>query len=195
MGWLRLVGSFKLYVSFAEYGLFYRSLLQKGLIFFLWQCTAQKTDRKEPYCLRRAGARYSMGWLRLVDSFKLYVSFAEYGLFYRSLLQRRAGARYSMGWLRLVGSFRVHVSFAEYRLFYRSRLQKRLTILRSLLIVATRYVYIYIYTLCFDGSMCTIYVHMYIICLYVYVYNICAHVYYMSICLCVQYMCTCILYV
>jgi len=29
MGWLRLVGSFKLQVSFAEYGLFYRALLQK----------------------------------------------------------------------------------------------------------------------------------------------------------------------
>jgi len=29
MGWLLLVGSFKLYVSFAEYSLFYRTLLQK----------------------------------------------------------------------------------------------------------------------------------------------------------------------
>jgi len=29
MGWLRLVGSLKLYVSFAEYHLFYRALLQK----------------------------------------------------------------------------------------------------------------------------------------------------------------------
>ena len=29
MGWLRLVGSLKLQVSFAEYGLFYRALLQK----------------------------------------------------------------------------------------------------------------------------------------------------------------------
>jgi len=29
MGWLRLVGSLKLKVSFAEYGLFYRGLLQK----------------------------------------------------------------------------------------------------------------------------------------------------------------------
>jgi len=32
MGWLRLVGSIKLYVSFAEYGLFYRALLQKSPI-------------------------------------------------------------------------------------------------------------------------------------------------------------------
>ena len=29
MGWLRLVGSLKVYVSFAEYSLFYRALLQK----------------------------------------------------------------------------------------------------------------------------------------------------------------------
>ena len=29
MGWLRLVGSLKLYVSFAGYSLFYRALLQK----------------------------------------------------------------------------------------------------------------------------------------------------------------------
>jgi len=29
MGWLRSVGSIKLYVSFAEYRLFYRALLQK----------------------------------------------------------------------------------------------------------------------------------------------------------------------
>jgi len=29
MGWLRSVGSIKLYISFAEYRLFYRSLLQK----------------------------------------------------------------------------------------------------------------------------------------------------------------------
>jgi len=32
MRWLRLVGSSKLYVSFAEYSLFYRALLQKGPI-------------------------------------------------------------------------------------------------------------------------------------------------------------------
>jgi len=32
MGWLRLVGSLKLQVSFAEYSLFYRALLQKRLV-------------------------------------------------------------------------------------------------------------------------------------------------------------------
>jgi len=32
---------------------------------------------------------YSMGWLRLVGSIKLSVSFAEYCFFYRALLQKR----------------------------------------------------------------------------------------------------------
>jgi len=32
MGWLRLVGSLKLHISFTEYRLFYRTLLQKSLI-------------------------------------------------------------------------------------------------------------------------------------------------------------------
>jgi len=35
MGWLRLVGSFKLYVSVAEYSLFYKALLHKRPI-ILW---------------------------------------------------------------------------------------------------------------------------------------------------------------
>jgi len=34
MGWLRLVGSLKLQVSFAEYSLFYRARLQKRPIIF-----------------------------------------------------------------------------------------------------------------------------------------------------------------
>ena len=32
---------------------------------------------------------YGMEWLRLVGSLKSYVSFAEYRLFYRALLQKR----------------------------------------------------------------------------------------------------------
>jgi len=46
----------KLYVSFAEHCLFYRALLEENVT--------------------RIAARH-MGWLRLVGSFKLYVSFAE----------------------------------------------------------------------------------------------------------------------
>ena len=43
-------------------------------------------------CERDTGpiaARADMGWLRLVGSLKLHVSFAEYSLFYRALLQKR----------------------------------------------------------------------------------------------------------
>jgi len=46
-----------------------------------------------------------------------------------------------MGWLRLVGSLKLHISFAEYSLFYRAFWQKRPMILRSLLIVATPYLF------------------------------------------------------
>jgi len=40
----------------------------------------------QPLCVCMSGA---MGWLRLVGSIKLYVSFAVYRLFYRDLLQKR----------------------------------------------------------------------------------------------------------
>jgi len=75
MGWLRLVGSLKLYVSFAEYSLFYGALLQKRLIIVRSLLTVTT-----PYQCKRA---------LLVGSFKLYVSFAEYSLFYRALLQTK----------------------------------------------------------------------------------------------------------
>jgi len=74
-----------------------------------------------------------MGWLRLVGSMKLQVSFAEYGVLYRALLQKRdISIRPSFtvetlmgGWLRLVGSMKLQVSFAEYSLLYIALLQKR----------------------------------------------------------------------
>jgi len=62
MGWLRLVGSLKLYVSFAEYSLFYRALLQtrpiilRSLLIIATPCMSRLTR---------------MGWLRLLGSFKL----------------------------------------------------------------------------------------------------------------------------
>jgi len=89
-----------------------------------------------------------MEWLRLVGSSKLQVSFAEYSLFNRALLQKRPNhtpkthkhiRMERMEWLRLVGSSKLQVSFAEYSLFHRALLQKRPIILRSLLIVATPY--------------------------------------------------------
>jgi len=44
MGWLRWVGSLKLLVSFAEYGLFYRALLQKRPCVFLRLLTPHEAD-------------------------------------------------------------------------------------------------------------------------------------------------------
>ena len=45
MGWLRLVGFFKLHVCFAEYSLFYRALLQKRPLLF-----KELTNRRHPIC-------------------------------------------------------------------------------------------------------------------------------------------------
>jgi len=39
--------------------------------------------------MRTLGCQTTMGWLRLVGSLKSLVSFAEYRLFYRALLQKR----------------------------------------------------------------------------------------------------------
>ena len=41
------------------------------------------------HSLKICMSRHDMGWLRLAGSLKLYVSFAEYSLFYRALLQKR----------------------------------------------------------------------------------------------------------
>jgi len=49
----------------------------------------------------------------------------------------------TMWWLQLVGSLKLQVSFAEYRLFHRALLHRRPIILRSLLHVATPYMYMY----------------------------------------------------
>jgi len=51
MGWLRLVGSLKLWVSAAEYRLFYRALLQNKPIFLrslLIMATPHVTQTNEP---------------------------------------------------------------------------------------------------------------------------------------------------
>jgi len=68
-------------VSFAEYRLIYGALLQKRRIFLrnlliIWKKCIQCVER-------------DMGWRRLAGSLKIYVSFAEYRLFYGALLQKR----------------------------------------------------------------------------------------------------------
>jgi len=47
------------------------------------------TRLQKQLCKSSTHFRGGMGWLRLVGSLKLYVSFAGYSLFYRALLQKR----------------------------------------------------------------------------------------------------------
>ena len=71
----------------------------------------------------------SMGWLRLVGSLQLYVSFAEYRLFYRALLQMRPILLRSLLFVAITYHPNTHMD-DEYglaqqdRLNYRSLLQK-----------------------------------------------------------------------
>ena len=49
----------------------------------------RKSGRIYEYSTLVSCMHVAMGWLLLVGSFKLYVSFAEYSFFYRALLQKR----------------------------------------------------------------------------------------------------------
>jgi len=71
----------KLQVSFAEYCHFYRALLQKRPI--------NLSISVRMLTLISIGHSVSMGWRRSVASIKFKVSFADYRLFYRALLQKR----------------------------------------------------------------------------------------------------------
>ena len=115
MGWLRLVGSLKLHVSFAkepykrDYILQKRRIISRSLLvvascpiagWLVWKLYV--SFAKEPYkrdyvliyiyeltCVNGQQELIwvaTIRWLRLVGSLKLYVSFAEYSLFYRALL-------------------------------------------------------------------------------------------------------------
>jgi len=68
MGWLRIVGSLKLYASFLK------ELYKRDYIL-----------QKRPIISHIL----DIGWLRLVGSLKWWVSFTEYSLFYRAHLQKR----------------------------------------------------------------------------------------------------------
>jgi len=89
----------------------------------------RRGDRSEEE--RGLGVVWSMGWLPLVGSLKLYVSFAVYILFYRALLQKRPIT------LRSLLIVATPYSIPLIGLFCKRAVQKRPIILRSLLIVAT----------------------------------------------------------
>ena len=84
--------------KFAEYRLFHRSLLQKrpiilrsagpSLIIYPLDTMPLHKNLHKFLCVRYHKNLF-MGWLQLVGSLKLQVYFAEYRLFYRSLLQKR----------------------------------------------------------------------------------------------------------
>ena len=81
----------------------------------------------------------TMGWLRLVGSLKLQVSFAKEPCKSDYILRKRPVILRS---LLIVTTSYTHISHlqilrSQYHLFYRALLQKRPVILRSLLIVAT----------------------------------------------------------
>ena len=107
---LRLAGSFKLQVFFAEYRLFYRAFLSRVAHISLY--------------VRHDSFTCAIGLL-CVTCLRY-----ERGIY-------QVWKRIYLGRVRLVGSFKLKVSFAEYRVFYGALLQKRPMILRSLLVAAT----------------------------------------------------------
>ena len=74
MGWLRLVGSIKLQVSFAEYCLFHRGLLQKRPI-ILWSLLIEATQYNT-----QCRQTWDTGWRRLTGYLKLQVIFRKKAL-------------------------------------------------------------------------------------------------------------------
>jgi len=155
MGWLWWVGSLKLQVSFVEYSLFYRALLQKRPIIsrsLLIVATPYHTippntcnstkehsiSAKEPYI--------SLKEPYIADKEPCMLDFQQ-EKFIRTITHSRArgkrrgfspaAAVRHMEWLWLVGSLKLQVSFAENILFCRALVQQRPVNLWRLLIVAT----------------------------------------------------------
>ena len=130
-GWLCLVGSFKLKDSFAKEPYKRDYILQKRPINLrsLLIVATPYQDMSENNAAKNR-----------------QVSFAEFSLYNRALLQKRPILRSlpiqatpSQGISENNAAKNRQVAFAEYRLFCRSLLQKRPMILGSLLIVATPY--------------------------------------------------------
>jgi len=100
MGWLRLAGSFKLYVSFAEYRLFYRALLQNIVSFIglflsstliMYDISSAKILNQRRYHLRCSCTPSSFVWhvkLHSWMSTQLYIHFACEIYFYADYVLR-----------------------------------------------------------------------------------------------------------
>jgi len=125
MGWLRLVGSLKLQVSFAEYSLFYGALLQKRPI-ILRSLLMVATPYRTPV------QTYSPLHVRIV-AMGCTVSCAR-----AEQVQSSNALGYTVSYkCRALHSRTIPHSLAEYCLFCRALLQKRLVILSILLTKAT----------------------------------------------------------
>ena len=107
-----------------------------------------------PPCISGMFASYTyMGWLRLVGSLNSFVSFSEYSLFYRSLLQKRP----------MLGSLLMYQWHVRIICIYICTYHIHICIC----IMATHtYIYTYVYT--YNGDT---HIHIYI-CVYVYIYHI-----------------------
>jgi len=149
MGWLRLVGSLKLQVSFAEYRLFYRALLQKRSIILrslLIVATPQVYAKTNVYAhvhahahcraLSCAHARTHTHSLSIALSLSLTLSLFLALSLSRFSLSHTHTNQFSQGQFYFTSSTALS-SLENTGLFCRALLQKRPVILRSLLIVAT----------------------------------------------------------
>ena len=115
MGWLQLVGSSKLYVSSAEYRLFYRALLHKRR-FILWSLLIIATLHAW------GGGAYSMAASSTLPTFVFVqksLFFAKEACQNRALLRKRP-----IGWRRCIGCLNLHVSSCKRAIHYRALLRK-----------------------------------------------------------------------
>ena len=131
-GCLRLVGCLKLYVSIAEYRLFYRALLQKRPI--IWSCAHSHTIPVTHKCNTHGNTyiRKHMQHTRKHIHTQAHASTCTHMQDNESTGKQCKHTHKLMrtyGCLRLVGCLKLYGSIAEHRLFYRALLQKRPIIL------------------------------------------------------------------
>jgi len=95
-GWRRPIGCLKLQVilqqkshelrgSFAENDPWRQGILR---VFAILECEMLHTIKRESADEEESSVRHVAPWVRVCAKFELYVSFAEYSLFYRALLQK-----------------------------------------------------------------------------------------------------------
>jgi len=112
-GWLELIGSLKLQVSFAEYHLFYRALLQKRSIIL------EPTNRSHPIVVSFIQFNTNEScpiWMKYV-TYEWVMSHIK-GL--RCFSWQEHGSQHNTGWRRLIGSLKLQVIFRKRATKYRS---------------------------------------------------------------------------